>query len=415
MSGPVSRPAIVRALLKKELIAYSRDKLYLFLTVLTLVAVAVLFLFLPDSVDETLALAVSPPIDTLVAEAQGTLQEMGASNEQLAALAGADFAEEQEGLLLIELDDEKELERVVDGSLEVWRTEDGKTVLRDEEAGDPEPEDAERISVQVGIAFPPSFIADVATGEGDTVVTVYSDADVPPEIQNAMTAFVKEAAYQLAGSELPVTMPDEDTIVLGEDRLGDQVTMRERFRPMIIFMILLMETFSMMSLISTEVIQRTVTAVLVTPAKTADFLTAKTIFGTMIGLTQGLIVMLIVGGMTRQNWSLMLAAILIGAVMFTGVAMVIGAAGKDFLSQLFYAMAWTIPLMIPALAVFFPGTAATWVKLIPTYPIMEVLYRSTVYEATWADSWGLLAYALVWLAVLYGLGLVTLRRKVESL
>ena len=32
MSRPISRPAIVGALLKKELKAYSRDKLYLFLT-----------------------------------------------------------------------------------------------------------------------------------------------------------------------------------------------------------------------------------------------------------------------------------------------------------------------------------------------------------------------------------------------
>ena len=112
-------------------------------------------------------------------------------------------------------------------------------------------------------------------GDEAVTVTVYSDANVPEEIQGAMTSFVREAAYQLAGQELPVTMSDEESIVLGEDRAGDQVTLQDKLRPMLIFMMLLMETFSMSSLVSTEVLQRTVTAVLVTPAKIGDFLVGQ--------------------------------------------------------------------------------------------------------------------------------------------
>lgn len=415
MSRPVTRASIIGSLLKKELKAYSRDKLYLFLTVLTLVAVSILFQFLPESVDETITLAVSPPITTLVGDAKDTLKDMGATDEQLAELDNADLAEQQEGLLLVEFDSEEDMTKVIEGTLEAWRTDDGELILRDKEAGDEEPENAEKLGLDIGIAFPPTFISDVATKQDDITVTVYSDAGVPEEIQGAMQSFVREAAYQLAGEELPVGMPDDEAIVLGQDRSGDQAALRDKMRPMMIFMILMMETFSMSALVSTEVLQRTVTAVLVTPAKIADFLAAKTIFGTMLAVTQGLVVVLIVGGLTPENWSLLLTVIFMGAVMFTGVALLVGAGGKDFLGQLFYAMLFVIPMIIPAFSVLFPGSAATWVKVLPSYPIINVLVGTTIYDATWADSWGSLAYAAVWLVVLYGAGMLALKRKVESL
>ena len=415
MSSTVSRSAILRALLKKEFIAYSRDKLYLFLTLLTLVFVVAVFWIMPDSVDETITLAVSPPVQTLISEGVETFRAMGVSEEELAELSGIDLAEAGEGVDLVGFDDVTEMTAVIDGSLEAWRTDAGEIVLRDRGAGDERPGDAKRVSVDIGVAFPEGFIADVAAGTKGLTVTVYSDAAAPPEIENAMTSFVREAAYQLAGRDLPVTMPDEDTIMLGVDRAGDQVSYRDKLVPMLAFMILLIETFSMASLISVEVLQRTVTAVLVTPARIADVLAAKSIFGTGMALVQGLIVLGLVGAFTAQNWWLLVIAILLGSMMFNGVAMIVGSAGKDFLGQLFYAMAFTVPLILPAFSVLWPGSAALWVQAIPTFPVLDSLVNITLYDAGWADVWRSFGFALLWVAVLYGAGLFTLKRKVESL
>jgi ABC-2 type transport system permease protein len=415
MNRPVSRPAIVGALLKKELRAYSRDAIWLLLTLVVLIAIPVAFLFLPDSVDESLTLGVAPPVNSLVEDARETLEGMGATDEQLAELDEADFTEEQEGLLLIEFETEEDLQQVISGELEAWQAEDGTLILRDREAGDEKPDDAEELNVTIGIAFPPTFISDVATGQEDVAVTVYSDADVPEEIQGAMESFVREAGYQLAGQELPVTIPEEDFIVLGEDRAGDQIGLQDKFRPLVIFMVLLMETFSMASLVSTEVLQRTVTAVLVTPARVGDFLFAKTVFGTAMSLGQALFVLLLIGGLTAQNWSIVLTVLVMASIMFTGIALFVGASGKDFMGQLFYTMLITVPLLIPTFAVLFPGTAAVWVRVLPTYPIIDTLYAAMTYGTTWADSIQSLAYAALWLVVLYGAGLVALRRKVASL
>ncbi|MGM0386634.1 MAG: ABC transporter permease [Actinomycetota bacterium] len=412
MNRRVSRPAIIGTLLRKELKAYSRDLLYLVMTIAMLVLLPVLFRIMPDSVDETLSVAVSPSLDVLVEEARTELAAQGAPPEQLEALDDLDPGEE--GLVLVELDDEAQVAAVVGGSLEAWRTEDGSVVVRDP-GTEPEPAGADRTSADVGIAFPTRFLADVATGRDDVAVTIYSDASVPAEIRGAMGSFVRELAYQFAGRELPVGLPAENEIILGEDRAGDQVTLRERMRPLLLFMILLIETFSMAGLVSTEVLQRTVTAVLVTPARVSDFLIAKAIFGTILSLGQALIILALIGGITAQNATLLLATLVIGAMMFTGVALFVGAAGKDFMGQLFLAMLVTVPLLIPAFAVLLPGSAAPWVRAIPTYPIIDVLVGSTVYGMTWVDAWPSLAYAAAWLVVLLGAGWVSLKRKVESL
>ncbi|MDZ4178853.1 MAG: ABC transporter permease [Coriobacteriia bacterium] len=414
MSSPVSRGEIVTALLKKEFVAYSRDKLYLFLTLLTLVAVVSIFWIIPDSVDESITLAVTPPVQTVLDDGAEALRAMGATDEQLAEIRDADLSEAEEGLELVEFESAEDMAAVIEGRLEAWRTEAGELVLRDR-AADEKPADAGKLSVGLGLALGDGFIGDVAAQRKGVTVTVYSDAGVPDEIRGAMTSFVREAAYQLAGRQLPVEMPDEETIVLGTDRVGDQVSMREKLIPMLAFMILLMETFSMASLISVEVLQRTVSAVLVTPARIGDVLAAKSIFGTGMALFQGLLVLGLIGAFTASNWWLLLITMFIGAMMFTGVAMIVGSAGKDFMGQLFYSMMLTIPLIIPAVSVLFPGSAATWVKLIPTFPVLDALVNISIYEAAWPDVWRSFALGAGWVVVLFGLGMVALKRKVESL
>jgi len=415
MTRPVSRAAIIGALLKKELRAYARDKIYLFLTLLVLILIPVMFTFLPETVDEDLTLAVSPSISTLIEDAKDSLKAMGATDAQLAELDETDLAEQEEGLLLIEFGNAEQMQQVIDGTLEAWRTNDGEIVLRDKEAGEAKPENAQKLNIDIGIAFPQNFIADVAADKKDVTVTVYSDANIGEEIRGAVESFVREAAYQLAGKELPVTMADENSIILGEDRVGNQASLKDKLRPMVIFMVLLMETFSMASLISTEVLQRTVTAVLVTPVRVSDFLISKAVFGTVMCLGQGLFVLLVIGGLTADNWSLVLTVLLMGAMMFTGVALFVGASGKDFMGQLFYSMLLTVPLLIPSFSVLFPGTAAAWVQVLPTYPIIDTLVGAMTYGQTWADSLGSLAYAAAWLAVLFIAGLLQLRRKVQTL
>ncbi|MBK8463917.1 MAG: hypothetical protein IPL36_13155 [Nigerium sp.] len=174
-----------------------------------------------------------------------------------------------------------------------------------------------------------------------------------------------------------------------------------------------METFAMASLVSTEVAQRTVTAVLVTPARVSDFLLRRRCSNDL-SLGQALIVLALIGGMTSQNWSLLLTALLVGAVMFHRGRPVRGLGRQGLHGATVLGDALHDPPH-PAVATLFPVRLPGGCR--PSPPT-----RSST------SSWGprctappgpirgaRLAYAAIWLVVLFGAGWITLKRKVASL
>lgn len=397
MNRSVSRAAIVAAIVKKDIVEFSRDKLYLFLSILGMVFFVLTFWLVPNTVDETLTLGVHQTgMDQLFEQFQ-------------------EGADEADGLKLVQFASADELEGVIAGDLEYWEADDGSEhFIRNLAEDDPKPENATKVSVAIGIGFPDGFLEKTAAKER-TTVTVYSDAEVPEEIQGAMTSFVREIAYSIAGDSLPVTEPAQEDVVLGTDRAGEQIPIREKMRPMLALFVLMIEVMSMASLVSGEVLTRTVTAVLVTPARVGDFLMGKTIYGTLLAMSQAVIVLAAIGAFTAENWWLLLLTMLVGSVMFTGIAMIVGSSGKDFIGTIFYSMLFILPMMIPAFGILIPGSASEWIKLIPTYGMTQVLSGVTTYKLGLADVWQNLLAALAWVTVIYVAGLFTLKRKVESL
>ena len=63
---------------------------------------------------------------------------------------------------------------------------------------------------------------------------------------------------------------------------------------MLAFFVLMVEAFALASLIAGEVQAKTVTALLVTPARTGDVLAAKTILGTLLAFIQAALLLLAV-------------------------------------------------------------------------------------------------------------------------
>jgi ABC-2 type transport system permease protein len=390
MSRPVSRATVISAIVRKDLAEYGRDRLWAFLTVLVIVIVIALFWILPDDVEESINAGIS-----------------GLEPSALVALGEA-----EEGLLPIGFPSESELRAVIAGEATAWLS-DGRTTVVSE--GQEPPSGAERVDVSIGLAFPNDFLEATAAGRS-TEVTVYVDGAVPDEIENAMTSLVREIAFGVAGEPLPVDTGGvaQTFVVLGEDRAGDQVSARDGFRPIFVFLILMMEMFVMASLIAKEIQDRTVTAVLVTPATVGDVLAAKGIAGAVSGLAQAVIVLLAINSLSPQPL-LILTLMLLGSVMISGTAMLAGSSGKDFMSTLFWGMAYMVPLLIPAFAALFPGTASAWVRALPSFPLVQGLVDVTTYGAGWSETLPELAALFAWCVGLFGLGFVVLRRKVQSL
>jgi ABC-2 type transport system permease protein len=351
---------IISTIIRKDLRAFGRDRFFLYMTLLGLVAYSVVFYFLPSSVDETVSLGVH----------------------------GADRAgfslDSMPGVEILEFDSRDSL---VEG------VRDGDDLV-------------------AGLAFPEGFAADLEAGAPVTV-EILVPSGIPPEFEHLAEGLVLGIAMQVTG-EPPAASPLTRTVVLGTDRIGDQMSLQEQMRPLLVFFVLLIETLALATLVATEVHGRTVLAVLATPATIGDFLAAKGILGTALALSEAGLLMAIIGGLAPDPL-LVLFVLLLGAVLVTGLGMIAGSFGKDFLNVLFISMFIMLPLMIPVFGVLFPGSPALWVKALPSFGLVDAIVGATVDEAGWSGVGPTLLLLAGWCVVAFGTGVWTLRRKVAAL
>jgi ABC-2 type transport system permease protein len=362
---PGLRAGVVRAFVVKDLRIHARDRFYVVVTIVGVLFFVGIFWLLPDTVDETLHLGV---------HVEDAMAEM--------------FAEslgDAEGFAVTRYDSSEDLEVAV-------------------EAGDP---------VVAGLDLPAGFLEDLAAGH-DTQVRIVLRGDAPEELRPALSGMVREFAFLLAGEPPPITAPDMDEAVLGVDRVGEQLSIRDQLRPVFVVMALFIEMFALASLVSVELQQRTITAVLATPARIGDVLAAKALIGMLLAFAQAAVIMVATGAALRGPL-LLAVALLLGAVLVAGVGMIAGSLGKDFIEVVFWSLLIGLPVMIPAFGVLFPGSAPGWIQILPGHGLVQVMVGTTAYGEGWAEAAPYLGMLAAWCVVLYVLGIVILRRRVARL
>jgi ABC-2 type transport system permease protein len=338
----------------KDYSLFFRNRFFAVITVLGLVFYMVIYFLMPPSVDESLEIGLYAPV------ALPTFGQM-----------------EGEGLEIEVVESEEALrEAVIDGQY------------------------------VAGIALPGNTVEKFMSGQKPTI-SVYFASDVPQETKDAVEVLIREVAYQLVGQPLTVEISEK---VLGPDMAGMQIPPRDRMRPLLAVFLIMAETFGLANLISEEVERRTIQALLVTPVTVKSLFTAKGITGISLAFGQGILFMAIVGGMNRQPL-IILAALLLGAVLVTGVGFLIAALGKDFMSVLAWGIIAFVILSIPAFSVMFPGTVTGWVKAVPSYYLVDTVHRASNFGSGWGDVWLNLLILLGFDLALFWIGTVALRRK----
>jgi len=355
----------IAAIIRKDFREFSRNQFFVFITLLVLVTYVAVFWFLPDSVDETVRIGVS---NSVLSTDVGGVTESGTAGFALEIYAS-----------------EEELQTAV---------EEG------------------RDGIVAGIAFPPNFFESTAAGETPTV-RLLVPAGLPPEIQLLLEGAVSEIAFGIAGVAPPVD-PITEAVILGADRAGNQISLREQMLPMILIMVLMVETFALSSLVAIEVQQRTVVAVLATPVRIVDFLAAKGIFGVGLALSEVVLLGLLIGAFA-VNAPAVFVILLLGAVLVTGFGMIAGSYGHDFVGTLLASMLFMIPLMIPAFGALFPGSSPTWVKVLPTYGLVQALIDVTADGKSWSQIAPSLLLLAAWCLAAFAAGAFILRRRVATL
>ncbi len=346
---------MISALIVKDLNLYFKNQFFALVTVLGIVAYAAIYFIMPTTVDETLAIGIFAP---------------GLTNPLVEELAA-------EGLILNQFDSEAAL----------------KTAVLEKE-------------YPVGVAVAPDFMQKLAADE-KPAVNIYVANDVPPEFQEMYALLFRELGFMMAGRPLAIQATEE---VLGVDRAGSQIPPRNRMLPLFAMFILMVETLGLASLISMEIEGGTLEALLITPLKVEGLFIAKGLFGTALAFVQVAALMAIVGGFSREPL-IIVTALLLGSLLVTGLGFMVASVAKDMMSVMGWGILAIVTLALPPLNVLLPGLVTNWIKIIPSYYLVDTVHQVVNFGAGWGDVGSnllaLLAFALAFLA----LGVVALRRK----
>ena len=348
---------IVGALVQKDVSLFFRNGFFTVITVLAIVCYLIIYFLMPRSVDETLDIGLYAPNLPLI---PGQMQEA-------------------EGFTLGRTASEEELKSLV---------AEGEYAA--------------------GLVIPSSMVTDLLSGRKPHF-KVYFPSDVPTEFKEAIEILLEELAYMIAGQPLSVEITEE---VLGTDMLGMQIAPRDRLRPLLVVIIVLMEALGLANLITEEVEHRTLRALLVTPVTVKELFAAKGITGMGMAFVQAVFFMTVVGGLSVHPL-IVLTALFLGSVLVTAVSFLIASVGRDFMSVIAWGFLALIILMVPTLAVAFPGPVSGWIKVIPSYYLIETVHKTSNFNIGWSGSWQNLLILLGFDVGLVWLGIMALKRKTK--
>lgn len=346
---------MIKTLIKKDLTLFSRDRFFFILTIVGLLTYIALYFAMPKTMNETLAIGLYAP---------------GAPSVHEALSSSSGIEVEAFGTL-------EELQSAV-----------------------------RRNEYPAAVALPENFLADLAAGEKPTV-TMYFASGAPEEIQGTIAALIKRLAYMVTGQEMLLEIQSE---VVGPDMAGAQIPWRDRLIPTLTMLILVMEILSLASLISTEVQQNTIQALLVTPLKLRHLFTAKAILGISLAFIQVLLFLVIVGGLSREPLTMILA-VFIGSIMVTGLGFLVASLARDMMGVTAWGMIITIILFIPSFGVMLPGMLSGWTKVIPSYYLTDAISRLANYGAGFGDISGHFLIMLGWSGAFAVIGITALWRR----
>jgi ABC-2 type transport system permease protein len=348
---------IILALLKKDLRLFLSNRFYLLITVVGMVFFIAAYFILPSQTDDTLKLGMYAP-------------------ELPPAFSPANL---EEGIEIELYNDPETLRQAV---------LDGRVLM--------------------AIVLPADIIQTWSQG-GLPPIVVYSSASAPPEMRAAVVTMVEEMSFTQSGQALNYSTTVE---VLGTDLQNGRIALRDRMRPLLAAIILLVEIMTLASLISSEIEQGTARALLISPLRVSDLFLAKGILGVALALVQAIVFMLLTGGFHQQP-SIVLITLLLGSGLVVGAAFLLASITRDVNAVTGWGLVVLMVLAIPGFGAAIPGLLSNWARLIPSYYLTDTLNRVINYGLGWTD----IGLNLIILAILVGLllwgGMAVLRRRYQ--
>ncbi len=184
----------------------------------------------------------------------------------------------------------------------------------------------------------------------------------------------------VAGAPAPV---DVQVVSLGEEGY-DLVT---RLLPLVmIYAVVIGGSFIPAMSIVQERENRTLDAVLTTPARMNELLVSKGLFGFVLGVATGVFT-LYLNSAWGQHAGAMLAALLVAGVMMAEIGLILGSVSKD--SNILFTLFKSAGILIifPVIFPIFPSLPQWIAYLGPTYYFLDPIFRIAVEGAAIGDVW----------------------------
>lgn len=257
-----------------------------------------------------------------------------------------------------------------------------------------------------GVVLPDDFSTKLQTGQKPEV-TLYFNSEQPESVRTSIKYFVELAVeYTALGIEVPV-MEGE---ILGEDMAGERIPLREQSIPLYVVMALVMEMWTIATLIVEESAAGTMRAVLVTPATPSDVIAAKGVVGISYSIGVAAVILLLTRSL-RGNLPVLFLGVLLGAVMAVSLGLFLGSLTKNITGSYAYASVPLLIFLLPGLTVFVPDLSLSVIKGIPTYYLVDAINQILNHGAGLAAVWKDYLVIIFCDILFFGLGVYALRRR----
>ena len=346
---------IIQALITKDLMLFFRDKLFGIMTIVAICLYIGFYFIMPRNVKEIIEIGIHAPKAPIIL------------NKNM----------EEEGFIIKNMRTEDELRQAVADN-----------------------------ELHIGISVPEDILKSFLSGEKPRVF-VYYLSDLPDEIKEMYTIFMGEMINQMSGAKIELETVE---MILGPDMGGKQIPYRNRMIPLFIFMLLIAETMGLANLITSELENGTIQALLTTPMKIIDLFAGKGFTGVFLAFSQTVFLMIITGSLT-QNVLLIIITLLLGSLMITGLAFYIASISKNLMSVVAWSSLSIVILSLPTFTAIFPGPVSGWIKMIPSFSIVDILHRAVNYNIGWSGNVNNLIRLIGFNIIFIVLGIITLKRK----
>ena len=256
-----------------------------------------------------------------------------------------------------------------------------------------------------GIVIPATFDEVVAAGGVPSLSLVVADELSTGQAEALSFLVATLAGYDVYGT-LPVPLATE---VIGADEAGF-VPMREQSVPFYLLMALMMEMWTIATLVVEESAAGTMRALLVTPARPSDVLTAKTLVGGVYAVGVVFVILLLTRSVRGDLFALFLGIVL-GALLAVSLGLLLGSLTENITGSYMYVSIPLIVLLLPGLLLFIPDISHDAVRAIPTYYLVDAFGQVLNRGAGIADVWrSYLAIACLDVVFFVG-GIAAIRRR----